>query len=197
MSEFTRILRAIESGDAAAAEELMPLVYAELRALAAKKLAAERPGQTLQPTALVHEAYLRLVGGEEERSTIGWDGTGHFFAAAAEAMRRILVERARARNAEKRGGGRDRVTIDPNVLAEDADRDEVLDLDEALRELAQEDARKSRLVELRFFAGLSLEEAASVLGVSAATADRDWSYARAWLYGRLSDPPSSSDSEKA
>jgi RNA polymerase sigma factor (TIGR02999 family) len=197
MSEFTSILRAIERGDAAAADELLPLVYAELRAIAARKLASERPGQTLQPTALVHEAYLRLVGNGGENANAGWDGAGHFFAAAAEAMRRILVERARARRSEKRGGPWRRVTIDPNVLAHDVDRDEVLDLDAALRDLAREDARKSRLVELRYFAGLSLEEAASVLGISPATADRDWRYARAWLFARLSEPPPVEDSEKA
>jgi RNA polymerase sigma factor (TIGR02999 family) len=194
-ADVTRILRAIEAGEPQAAGDLLPLVYAELRRLAAREISHERPGMTLQATALVHEAYLRLVSDDVARP--GWNSTGHFFAAAAEAMRRILVERARARGAEKRGGNRKRVAIDPNVIAEDPDRDEILDLDAALARLAEEDPRKAKLVELRFFAGLSLEEAAAVLAISPATADRDWAYARAWLYAELSEPCDGENSEKA
>jgi RNA polymerase sigma factor (TIGR02999 family) len=191
-SDVTRILDAIEAGEPKAAGELLPLVYAELRRLASRELAEERPGMTLQATALVHEAYLRLVGEDGGR----WNSLGHFFAAAAESMRRILVERARARGAEKRGGNLRRVAIDPNLIARDPDRDEILDLDVALSRLAHEDPRKAKLVELRFFAGLSLEEAANVLAISPATADRDWAYARAWLYAELRDRTTGLDSKK-
>jgi RNA polymerase sigma factor (TIGR02999 family) len=178
MSDVTQLLDAIEGGDARAASELLPLVYDELRKLAARKLAGEKPGQTLQATALVHEAYLRLVG-QDGRS---WNGRGHFFAAAAEAMRRILVEKARSKRREKHGGGRVRVELDDAELVGRMPAEDLLALDEALIRLASEDPRKARLVELRFFAGLNLEEAAEVLGVSAVTAKRDWRYARAWLH---------------
>jgi RNA polymerase sigma factor (TIGR02999 family) len=181
MSEVTRILTAIEQGDGHAAGELLPLVYDELRHLAAQQLAGEGPGQTLQPTALVHEAFLRLVAcplrqqGEEPH----WNGRSHFFAAAAEAMRRLLIDNARRKQAQKRGGGRKREGLDA-VAAPEPD-DELLALDEALEQLAAKDPQKARLVELRYFAGLTGEQAAQVLGISAATADRHWAYARAWL----------------
>ena len=183
-NDVTRLLSALENGEPKAAEELLPLVYAELRALAARRLGEERPGQTLQATALVHEAYLRLAGGPDGAAP-RWDHAGHFFAAAAESIRRILIERARARGAEKRGGDRMRVTLDTQAQAVEVDQDQLLDLDEALKALALEDARKARLVELRYFGGLELEACAKLLGISAATADRDWSFARAWLAARL------------
>jgi RNA polymerase sigma factor (TIGR02999 family) len=192
-SDLPNLLRAIERGEAKASEELLPLVYAELRSLASRQLARERAGATLQATALVHEAYLRLIGSEPgERK---WDGIGHFYAAAAESIRRILVERARARAALKRGGDRERVTLGPEVSADEVDRDQLLDLDAALRALAAEEPRKAQLVELRYFAGLSLEESAGILGISAATADRDWAYARAWLHARLVARRSAGSSE--
>ena len=182
MNEVTRVLSAIKEGDPHAAEQLLPLVYQELRQLAAQKLGQEKPGQTLQPTALVHEAYLRLVGaGQEQR----WDHRGHFFAAAAEAMRRILVENARRKKRLKHGGRRQRVPLDGAAAATNAPSDDVVALDEALTRLEEEDPVKARLVELRFFAGLPVEEAARCLGISRATADRYWAYARAWLYERL------------
>jgi RNA polymerase sigma factor (TIGR02999 family) len=160
---------------------LLPLVYVELRRLAARHLAKESSAQTLQPTALVHEAYLRLVGTEQ-----AWDSRGHFFAAAAEAMRRILIENARRKGRHKRGAGRSRVALDDvDVPAEGVNTDDVLAIDEALAQLAQEDAAKAALVKLRFYAGLSVSEAAHCLGISRATADRYWVYARAWLYERL------------
>jgi RNA polymerase sigma factor (TIGR02999 family) len=179
MNDVTRILSAIERGDPKAAHQLLPLVYDELRKLAARRLAHERPGQTLQATALVHEAYLRLVGGQPEA---GWDSRGHFFAAAAEAMRRILVENARRKGRQKRGGGLARLDLEDADLACRTPSEELLALDEALARLAAEDPVKARLVELRFFAGLNLEEAAKALGVSAVTAKRYWRYARAWLH---------------
>jgi RNA polymerase sigma factor (TIGR02999 family) len=185
MAEVTQILSAIEAGDPHAAAELLPLVYDELRKLAAARMAAEHPGQTLQATALVHEAYLRLVSPDPARH---WDGRGHFFAAAAEAMRRVLVDHARLRTSGKRGGGRCRVALDPADLPADPGEwaaDDLLALDDALRHLAAEDPRKARLVELRFFAGLPLADAAAAAGVSEATAKRDWVYARAFLSGRL------------
>jgi RNA polymerase sigma factor (TIGR02999 family) len=173
------ILSDIEQGDPSAAEQLLPLVYEELHKLAAQKLAQEKPGQTLQATALVHEAYVRLVGGEQPHS---WDGRGHFFAAAAEAMRRILVERARHKQTAKAGGGRRRVGLDDVEPARvEPDRDDLLALDEALRQLEAKDPRKAALVKLRFFAGLTTEQAAAALGVSTSTAEKDWSYARSWL----------------
>jgi RNA polymerase sigma factor (TIGR02999 family) len=179
MSAVTRILSAIEQGDPNAASQLLPLVYDELRQLAAQKLAHEQPGQTLQATALVHEAYLRLVGGEQPQD---WDGCGHFFAAAAEAMRRILIDRARHKEAHKAGGGRRRFDLDDiEPAAEEGDGDRLLALDEALGQLEAEDPRKAQLVKLRFFAGLTAEQAAAALGVSISTAEKDWAYARSWL----------------
>jgi RNA polymerase sigma factor (TIGR02999 family) len=182
MSEVTHILSAIEQGDPQAASQLLPLVYNELRQLAAQKLAHETPGQTLQPTALVHEAYLRLVGAAEDPH---WDSRGHFFAAAAEAMRRILVENARGKQAAKRGGGRARADLDMNQVGVPEVREDLLALDEALDQLAAADPEAARLVQLRYFAGLTLAEAAQVLGVSPRTADRLWAYARAWLLHAL------------
>jgi RNA polymerase sigma factor (TIGR02999 family) len=182
MNDVTRILSEVEQGDPHAAELLLPLVYDELRKLAAKKLAQEAPGQTLQATALVHEVYLRLVDVEKAQH---WDSRGHFFAAAAEAMRRILVENARRRHALKRGGGFDR--IDLPQLAESA-KGEVVDLvalDEALKKLEALHPQKAQVVKLRFFAGCSLEETALMLGCSRATAERRWTFARAWLFGQL------------
>jgi RNA polymerase sigma factor (TIGR02999 family) len=187
MTEVTRILSAIEQGDPGAAEQLLPLVYDELRRLAARKLAQEKPGQTLQETALVHEAYVRLVGsgeaaaGREPR----WDSRGHFFASAAEAMRRILIERARERRSQKRGGGRKRLDIDAADLATQATPDQLLAFDEALVKLAREDPPAARLVELRYFAGLAVDEAGKALGMSTATAYKHWRYARAWLHAEL------------
>ncbi|MBL9077570.1 MAG: sigma-70 family RNA polymerase sigma factor [Planctomycetes bacterium] len=178
---FDELLQAIHRGEAGATDELLPLVYEQLRALAARELACERPGHTLQATALVHEAFLRLCGNPGGR----WDGIGHFHAAAAVSMRRILVEAARARAAEKRGGGWQRVTLNGVAAPAEFDQDQLLDLDAALGELAAEDPRKARLVELRYFTGLELAECAAALGVSPATADRDWAYARAWLFDRL------------
>jgi RNA polymerase sigma factor (TIGR02999 family) len=179
MSEVTQILSAIEQGDPSAAEQLLPLVYDELRKLAAQKLAQEQPGQTLQPTALVHEAYLRLLGGEQ---TQDWDSRGHFFAAAAEAMRRILIDRARHKQTRKAGGDCRRFDLDAfePALAEASD-DRLLALDDALRQLEAEDPRKAQLVKLRFFACLTAEQAAAALGVSTSTAEKDWAYARSWL----------------
>jgi RNA polymerase sigma factor (TIGR02999 family) len=176
MTEVTRILAAIEQGDPRAAEQLLPLVYNELRGLAARKLAQEKPGQTLQPTALVHEAYLRLVVHDDSRR---WNDRGHFFAAAAQAMRRILVENARRKRAKKRSDGLARQPLD-EVAAPGPD-EELLALDEALQKLAESDPTKARLVELRYFAGLTGDQAAKVLGISTATADRHWAYAKAWL----------------
>jgi RNA polymerase sigma factor (TIGR02999 family) len=178
MTDVTRLLDAAAAGDPHAAAELLPLVYAELRELAAARMAAEAPGHTLQPTALVHEAYVRLAGGNRARD---WDGRGHFFAAAAEAMRRILVEAARRKKAAKRGGDRGRAEFDPANLA-GADRpDEVLAVDEALAGLAAADPQAAELVKLRYFAGLPVPEAAKVLGLSPRSAERLWTYARAWL----------------
>jgi RNA polymerase sigma factor (TIGR02999 family) len=176
MTEVTRILLAIEQGDSLAAEQLLPLVYDELRRLAAQKLAQEAAGQTLDATALVHEAYLRLVGHDNHRS---WKDRGHFFAAAAQAMRRVLVDNARRKRTQKRGGGLLREPLDS--LAAPKIDEEVVALDEALHKLAEADPIKARLVELRFFAGLTGEQAAKVLDISPATADRHWAYARAWL----------------
>src|SRR5215813_10601579 len=183
MSDVTRILSAIEQGDPSAAEQLLPLVYDELRRLAAQRLAGEGPGHTLQPTGLVHEAYLKLVGPGPQPP---WNGRGHFFAAAAEAMRRILVDHARRKHRARRGGGMTRVDLDNLDAIEQAaagrDVDELLALDEALAKLAAADPGKAELVRLRYFAGLTLEQAAEVLGISRATADRHWAFARAWLY---------------
>jgi RNA polymerase sigma factor (TIGR02999 family) len=181
MSDVTCILSQIESGDPSAAEQLLPLVYDELRKLAAAKLAHEQPGQTLQATALVHEAYLKLVGSPLQNSTPQWNSRGHFFAAAGEAMRRILIMSARRRCAEKRGGGLQRIELDPALLPA-ADRDErLLAVDEALTRLEQQHPEQARLVKLRFFAGLTIAEAAAALRISDTTADRHGAYARAWI----------------
>ena len=186
MSEVTRILSAIEQGDPHASERLLPLVYEELRTLAAAKLAQERPGQTLQATALVHEAFLRLV--DTDRAP-RWDSRGHFFAAAAEAMRRILINRAQEKRCLKRGGGRQRVDLDRLAVVDDAADEDLLALNDALDALAQESRSCAELVKLRFFAGLTLDEAAAALGLARRTADRYWAYARARLYELLSDEP--------
>jgi RNA polymerase sigma factor (TIGR02999 family) len=178
MSEVTRILDAIEQGDAHAGEQLLPLVYEELRRLAAEKLAQEKPGQTLQATALVHEAYLRLVDVDRPQH---WDSRGHFFAAAAEAMRRILVDQARRKKAARHGGGLARRELEPDLAAAREPREDLLALDEALDRLAVADPLKADLVKLRYFAGLPLAEAAAALGLSERTAGRHWAYARAWL----------------
>jgi RNA polymerase sigma factor (TIGR02999 family) len=182
MNEVTRILSAVDQGDPQAAEQLLPLVYDELRKLAAQKLVNEKPGQTLQATALVHDAYIKLVGGVQSPR---WDSRGHFFAAAAEAMRRILVDNARRKQRVKHGGGRERIGLDDAALAIEGPSDDLLALDDALARLDQEDHVKAELVKLRYFAGLTLEEAGRMLGVSAATADRQWAFARAWLYREL------------
>jgi RNA polymerase sigma factor (TIGR02999 family) len=183
MSDVTNVLSAIEGGDPQAARRLLPIVYEELRRLAECKLAGERPGHTLQPTALVHEAYLRLVGpGDVPR----WENRGHFFAAAAEAMRRILIDRARDRKRLKRGGRRVRHHLNIEaIIGESAPPDDLLDLDAALNHLTSIDAQAASLVKLRLFAGLTVEEAAAALGVSRRTAERDWTFARTWLYGQL------------
>jgi RNA polymerase sigma factor (TIGR02999 family) len=186
MSDVTRILSAIEQGDPNAASQLMPLVYDELRRLAAERLAHEKPGQTLQATALVHEAYLRLVDVEQAQR---WNSRGHFFAAAAEAMRRILVEQARRKQTEKHGGKRKRLDwaqVDPITQA---DPEAILDLDEALTILGGEDPEAAQVAKLRLFSGLSVEEAAQTLSVSRAQAYRQWAYARAWLQARLREEP--------
>ena len=209
MSEVTRILSQIEQGDPAAAEQLLPLVYAELRKLAAVKLSQEKPGQTLQATALVHEAYLRLVGpqGDSEQGTEdieekaddeklspvprllppAFDSRGHFFAAAAEAMRRIVIDRARAKGSQKRGGGGLRLELDDLPLESVERSDQLLALDEALGLLEQHDPQSAALVKLRFFAGLSHQEAAAALGISRRAADRLWILAKAWLYQQVAD----------
>jgi RNA polymerase sigma factor (TIGR02999 family) len=183
MSDITRILSAMEQGDPSAAGQLLPLVYDELRQLAAHRLAGERPGQTLQATALVHEAYLRLVGAGQAPH---WEGRRHFFAAAAEAMRRILIDRARDRHRLKRGGHWRRLRLDEIDLSVAEPPDDLPALDEALQKLAREDPLCAELVKLRFFAGLELGEAAAALGVARRTADRYWAFARAWLYDELS-----------
>jgi RNA polymerase sigma factor (TIGR02999 family) len=179
MHDITRVLSAIEHGDPSAAEQLLPLVYDELRQLAAQRLAQEKPGQTLQATALVHEAYMRVVDGDKAAH---WNSRGHFFAAAAEAMRRILVENARRRRSVKHGGACRRVNLDEAAPCAPEPAEELLALDEALDRLAREDPRKADLVKLRYFTGLSVQEAADVLGISRATADRYWAYAKVWLY---------------
>ena len=183
MSDVTRILVAIEQGDAKAADELLPLVYEELRRLAAQKMSQELPGQTLQATALVHEAYIRLVGAENQN----WSSRGHFFAAAAEAMRRILIENARRKQRYKRGGNHHRLDWDQADTVAEHPSNDLLALDEALTKLAKEDVVKANLVKLRYFVGLTIEQAAEVLGISRATAARYWSYVRAWLFHELDD----------
>jgi RNA polymerase sigma factor (TIGR02999 family) len=183
MSDVTRILSAIEQGDPHAAEQLLPLVYDELRKLAAHKLSQEMPGQTLQATALVHDAYLRLVDVEQAQH---WNSRGHFFAAAAEAMRRILVDQARRKQADKHGGGRLRIDLPENLAAQGAASDDLVALDEALSRLERHDPDAARLVKLRYFAGLSHQDAAAALGISRGAADRLWALARAWLFRQLS-----------
>jgi len=185
MSDVTRILSAIEQGDAHAAEQLLPLIYDELRKLAAAKLTQEQPGQTLSATALVHEAYLRLVGGSPEH---GWDSRGHFFASAAEAMRRILVENARRKRSRKHGGDRKRQPLDPARIAAPEAADELLALDEALTKLAAVEPQVAELVTLRYFAGLTIPQAATQLRISTRTADAWWSYAKAWFQTALQEP---------
>ena len=181
MTELTVILRRVEQGDPHAADELLPLVYEELRKLAAQKMAQESPGQTLQATALVHEAWLRM-GGDDQPA---WDNRGHFFAAAAEAMRRILIDNARRKQTLRHGGGAVRVNLDELELAANMGDEQLLAMNEALQRLAAHDARKAELVKLRFFAGLTNEAAARVLKISEPTAKRDWAYARAWLYREM------------
>lgn len=187
MDEISRVLDAIDRGVPHASDELLPLVYDELRKLAARKLAHERPGQTLDATALVHEAYLRLVDTPKDRNEPGWENHRHFFAAAAEAMRRILVENARRKGREKHGGGHRRENADLDAIRALDTPEELLALHEALERLAAHDPTKAKLVELRFFAGLTLEQAAECLGISLSSADRAWRYARAWLYAAMSD----------
>jgi RNA polymerase sigma factor (TIGR02999 family) len=182
MSDVTRILSAIDQGDPTASERLLPLVYNELRKLAAGRVAQERPGQTLQATALVHEAYLRLIGDSDDQR---WDSRGHFFAAAAEAMRQILVDVARSKAALKRGGLLERIELTEIAESGASETFDLLALDEALGELERQHPEKAQIIKLRFFAGLTLDEAAQAAGVSRATAERRWSYARAWLFGRL------------
>jgi RNA polymerase sigma factor (TIGR02999 family) len=184
MTDVTRILSAIEQGDPAAAEQLLPLVYDELRRLAAQRLAQEKPGLTLQATALVHEAYLRLVDVEQAHN---WDSRGHFFAAAAEAMRRILVESARKKQRLRHGGGRRRVDLQEAVSLADSPQDDLLALDEALTRLAAREPAKAELVKLRYFAGLSIDEAADLMHISRTTAKRYWAFARAWLLAEIDD----------
>jgi len=180
----TEILLALEQGDSQAADDLLPLVYEELRRLAAQRLARKPPGLTLQATALVHEAYVRLVDRDEPQT---WASRGHFFAAAAEAMRRILVEDARRKQSLKRGGHLKRVHVDPDELASQQRNEELLALEEALTKLAEKDARAAKLVELRYFAGLTLEQAAEVLDVSLGTVKKDWTYARTWLRRQMTE----------
>jgi RNA polymerase sigma factor (TIGR02999 family) len=184
MGEVTRILSAIEQGDPRAAEQLLPLVYDELRKLAAAKLTLEKPGQTLEATALVHEAYLRLVGNQTpstKHQAPEWNSSRHFFLAAAEAMRRILVDNARKKNGLKRGGDRQRVDLFDSRLVDEAPNEQMLALDEALAQFGQEQPRMAELVKLHFFAGLTFDQAALALGISVRTAKRDWTFARAWL----------------
>jgi RNA polymerase sigma factor (sigma-70 family) len=197
MSDVTRILAQFDSGDPAAADQLLPLVYEELRKLAAAKLAHEKPGQTLQATALVHEAYLRLVGQESGRhddspearvadqASVKWDSRGHFFAAAAEAMRRILVERARGKATDKRGGGLQRFDVDAIDVAAGATPEQLLAIDEALDKLSRDDPTAAEIVKLRYFAGMTVEQAAKATGISTPTAYRHWNYARVWLHSEL------------
>lgn len=181
VSDFTHMLDRVQEGDSQAAGELLRSVYAELRKLAAVKMAKETPGQTLQPTALVHEAWLRLLGSEDQK----WNGRSHFFGAAAEAMRRILIENARRKRAARHGGGQDRLNIDELEIAGPANDDELLSVNEALEKLAARDRQKAELVKLRYFVGLTTEEAAEVLGISVPTADRWWNFSRAWLFEEI------------
>ena len=195
MSDVTHILSQIESGDPLAVEQLLPLVYDELRKLAAARMAQEAPGQTLQATALVHEAYLRLVGSAE--CAQAWENRGHFFAAAAEAMRRILIEQARSKHRQKRGGGALHVSLEAAAtltLGDESTDDDLLALDAALTQLETEAPEKAQVVKLRYFAGLTLEQTAASLGISLATVKRHWVYARAWLYGALREGKTPTDS---
>ncbi len=195
MSDVARLLLQIDQGDSLASEQLLPLVYAELRNVAARQLRREKPGQTLDATSLVHEAYLRLTGGQNPQS---WQGRNHFFAAAAESMRRILVERARRRAAQKHGSGRTRVDLNAaDVLAGPQSSVDLLSLDEALNGLAAEAPLKAELVKLRYFAGCTMAEAAQALGISLATAERHWAYARSWLYAALDNGEQGSSSRDA
>jgi RNA polymerase sigma factor (TIGR02999 family) len=187
MSTILSVLNAIEKGEPNAAEKLLPLVYTELRELAARKMAHEAQGNTLQPTALVHEAYLRVVKDDQSRC---WDSRGHFFAAAAEAMRRILIERARHKHTARRGGGRQRLDLENIQLLDDATPDGVLALNEALERLAEGEPVVGQVVKLRFFAGLSIKETANALNISSRTVNRHWCFARAWLYQQLSEQES-------
>jgi RNA polymerase sigma factor (TIGR02999 family) len=180
MTDVTKLIEAVEAGDQKAAEELLPLVYNELRRLAKTRLSGEKVGQTLQATDLVHEAYQRLINVSDEED-VKWNGSGHFFGAAAEAMRRILIDRARAKNAQKRGGDLQRVEFEELEHPAAKRPERLLDLDEALSKLEEQDPQKAQLVKLRFFAGLTNKQAAQTLGISIATADRHWAYARAWL----------------
>src|SRR5262245_28029577 len=184
MHEVTQILSAIEQGDPHAPEQLLPLVYDALRKLASQRMAQEAPGQTLQATALVHEVYLRLAGSKDGQH---WDSRGHFFAAAAEAMRRILIDNVRRKRRPKHGGDRKRVDLDQACTLAEGLKEDVLALDEAITQLAAEDRQKAEVVKLRYFAGCSLDEAADLLGISRAMAKRHWTYARAWLYAALDD----------
>jgi RNA polymerase sigma factor (TIGR02999 family) len=186
MTDVTRILSALEQGDPHAAEQLLPLVYDELRKLAAARMAEERADHTLQPTALVHEAYLRLVEGAAPNAS--WDSRGHFFAAAAEAMRRILIDAARTRAARKRGGAWQRIDLNSVDLVGQAAPDDLLELDDTLDKLARQDPQAAQLIKLRFFAGLSIDQAGGSLGLSRTTAYERWAFARAWLYNELKKP---------
>jgi RNA polymerase sigma factor (TIGR02999 family) len=186
-SHITQILKAIESGEPNSAEKLFPLVYQELRALAVAKLRNERVGHTLQPTALVHEVFIRLISPQDHQN---WDNLGHFFSAAANAMRRILIENARKKYSLKRGGDRDRVDVSMDELEIAIDDDRLIKLDEALDELAKQDPVKAKLVELRFFGGLDIQQTCQVLKISRATANRYWSFAKAWLFLKISEQSS-------
>jgi RNA polymerase sigma factor (TIGR02999 family) len=192
MTELTRILSAIEQGDPSAAEQLLPLVYEELRKLAAQKLAQEKPGQTFQATALVHEAYLRLVEGEKAQH---WNGRGHFFAAAAEAMRRILVDQARRKGSLRRGGNLQRRPIEDQDIEAPEPSVDLLAVHEALERFQEVDATAAQMVKLRYFAGLTIPQVAEALGISTSTADRSWAYARAWLHAALKRDNASGNSE--
>jgi RNA polymerase sigma factor (TIGR02999 family) len=187
MTEVTRRLARIERGEASAAEHLLPLIYDELRRLAAQKLAQEKTPQTLQPTALVHEAYLRLLGNRDTagRQEQHWDNRGHLFGAIAETMRRILIDRAREKRSQKRGGGRQKLDVDAKDLATQATPDQLVAIDDALAKLARQEPEVAQLLELRYFVGLTIEEAGKALGISSATAYRHWKYARAWLHSEL------------
>jgi RNA polymerase sigma factor (TIGR02999 family) len=180
-ADVTHLLNAIEHGDPAAADQLLPLIYDELRKLAASKMAKEQPGQTLQATALVHEAWIRLAGGQQQR----WDSRRHFFAAAAEAMRRILVEKARRRQRARHGGGLDRVDVDEVEISAGVRQDQLIELDDALAKLEAQDPQKAEVVKLRYFVGMSNEQTAETLGLSLATVERYWSFAKAWLFKEI------------